>query len=199
MENDKVIFGVFKTRLAADKAVEALKMDGFTNSEISVILPDHSRSLDGNFSKSTKAPEGATTGASTGAVIGGALGLLAGIGALAIPGVGPLVAAGPIMAALAGVGVGGVLGGVSGALIGVGVPEFEAKRYEDYVKNGGILLSVHTDYSGVERAKRDFEANGAVDVAFTPEAITEWKNLTPPMQNIEDMKNATTETYRPLI
>ncbi len=199
MENDKAVFGVFKTRLAADRAIDALKLDGFMNSEISVLLPDHSRSIDESLTRESKAPEGATAGASTGAVIGGALGLLAGVGALAIPGIGPLVAAGPIMAALAGVGVGGVVGGVSGALIGLGVPEFEAKRYEDYVKNGGILVSIHTDFAGVERAKRDLEANGAIDVAVTPEAGAEWKNLTPPMQNIEDMKRATTDTYRPLM
>ncbi len=188
MQNDKVVFGVFKTRLAADRAVDALKMDGFINSEISVILPNHAGSLEDSMYTSTKAPEGATTGASTGAVIGGALGLLAGIGALAIPGVGPLVAAGPIMAALAGVGVGGVLGGVSGALIGLGVPEYEARRYESYVKDGAILLSVHTDLAGVERAKRNFVDGGAADIAVTPEANRDWKSLTPP----------TKETYRPI-
>lgn len=199
MENDKVVFGVFKTRLAADRAVDALRIDGFLASEISVILPSQSEMFEESIHASTKAPEGATTGASTGAVIGGALGLLAGIGALAVPGVGPLIAAGPILAALAGIGVGGVLGGVSGALIGLGVPEYEARRYEDYIKDGAILLSVHTDFIGVERAKRNFEANGAADIAITPESSSEWKNLTPPLQNVDDLKSATAETYRPLI
>lgn len=199
MENDKAVFGVFKNRAEADRAVEALKLDGFINSEISLLLPNDFGIADEAMLESTKAPEGATTGASTGAVIGGALGLLAGIGALAIPGVGPLVAAGPIMAALAGVGVGGVLGGISGALIGFGVPEYEAVRYEDYVKEGAILLSVHTDYLGLEKAKRSFELNGAVDVAITPEVSTEWRNLTPPMQNIEDMNRAAVDPFRPII
>ncbi len=199
MENDKAIFGVFKNRLNADKAVESLKMDGFVNSEISVLLPNHSGSVYDSISESTKAPEGAATGASAGAVIGGAIGLLAGVGALAIPGVGPFIAAGPIMAALAGIGMGGVVGGVSGALIGLGVPEFEAKRYEDYVKNGGILLSVHTDFTGVEKAKRNLEANGAIDIAVTPESAAEWKNLNPQMKRMDEMKKATVDTYRPII
>lgn len=128
-------------------------------------------------SKGTKAPEGATTGASTGAVIGGTLGLLVGIGALAIPGVGPIIAAGPLMASLAGVGVGGVVGGVTGALIGLGIPEYEAKRYEGFVKDGGILLSVHADTNEeVLKAKKCLEQTGADDISSTGETKDEWQS-----------------------
>src|SRR5206468_11149681 len=121
--------------------------------------------------KHTKAPEGATTGAGTGVVVGGALGWLAGIGALAIPGIGPFIAAGPIMAALAGAGVGGTVGGVVGALVGMGSPEYEAKRYEGRVKKGGILLSVHCDSSDwTKKAKKILERTGAEDVSSTGES-----------------------------
>jgi hypothetical protein len=120
--------------------------------------------------KSTKAPEGATTGAGAGAVIGGTLGLLAGIGALAIPGVGPLIAAGPIMAALAGIGVGGAVGGFTGALIGMGIPEYEAKKYEGRLQKGAILFSVHCDTSEqIKRAKEIVERTGAEDISSTGE------------------------------
>jgi hypothetical protein len=106
-----------------------------------------------------------------GAVLGGALGWLAGIGALAIPGLGPFIAAGPIMAALAGAGVGGAVGGLAGALIGMGIPEYEAKRYEGRVKDGGILLSVHCDDSAwTKKAKEILERTGAEDVSSTGEA-----------------------------
>src|SRR4030095_6501020 len=126
--------------------------------------------------KATKAPEGATTGAGTGAVVGGALGWLAGIGALAIPGLGPFIAAGPIMAALAGAGVGGAVGGLAGALIGMGLPEYEAKRYEGRVKDGGILLSVHSDSSEeTKRAKEILERTGAQDISSTGEATGDKK------------------------
>jgi hypothetical protein len=126
--------------------------------------------------KSSKAPEGATAGASTGAVLGGALGLLAGIGALAIPGVGPLIAAGPIMAGLAGLGVGGAVGGFTGALIGLGIPEYEAKRYEGRIKQGGILLSVHCDTSDqIKRAKETLKVAGAEDVSSTGESSADVK------------------------
>ncbi|MGD1091793.1 MAG: hypothetical protein ABSB35_07340 [Bryobacteraceae bacterium] len=120
---------------------------GFSNDDISVLLPDNQGSKDFAHEKNTKAPEGTTTGARAGGVVGGTLGLLAGIGALAIPGVGPFIAAGPIMAALAGVGVGGAVGGLIGALVGMGIPEYEAKRYEGRIKEGGVLLSVHRDTS----------------------------------------------------
>jgi hypothetical protein len=121
--------------------------------------------------KATKAPEGAAAGVTTGGVIGGTLGLLAGVGLLAIPGLGPFIAAGPIMAGLAGLGVGGAVGGVTGALIGMGIPEFEAKRYEGRLKKGGILLSVHCDTSDeIKRAKEVVERTGGEDVSSTGEA-----------------------------
>ncbi|MBV9341218.1 MAG: DUF3341 domain-containing protein, partial [Acidobacteria bacterium] len=132
--------------------------------------------------KATKAPEGTATGAGTGAVIGGTLGWLAGIGALAIPGVGPLIAAGPIVAALTGVGVGGAIGGISGALIGMGIPEYEAKRYEGRVKEGGILLSVHSDNSDWTRKAKDIlERTGAEDVSSTGEAKADFSKTDKPM------------------
>src|ERR1035437_3909424 len=141
------VFGIYKTPGTAEAAVDHLLSKGFTNSAISVLMPDDESTRAFAHEKNTKAPEGTTTGVTTGGVIGGTLGLLAGIGALAIPGIGPLIAAGPIVAALAGLGVGGTVGGLTGALIGLGMPEFEAKRYEGRMNKGGILLSVHCDTS----------------------------------------------------
>lgn len=165
------VFGIYKSRMAAEQAVDQLKYSGFRNSDISVLMPDHETTKDFAHEKNTKAPEGATAGASTGAILGGALGWLVGAGALAIPGVGPFIAAGPIMASIAGAGVGGAVGGVSGALIGMGIPEFEAKRYEGTVKDGGILLSVHCDSSDwTKKAKDLLETSGAKDVSSTTEA-----------------------------
>lgn len=165
-DSKKAVFGIYKTRFDAENAVTALKEAGFFTSDISVLLPNQEGSQELGHVKQTKAPEGATTGAGTGAVIGGTLGLLAGIGVLAIPGLGPLIAAGPIMATLAGLGVGGAIGGISGALIGLGVPEYEAKRYEGYVKSGGVLLSVHSATSeDVDRAKSVLERTGAADIS----------------------------------
>jgi hypothetical protein len=136
----------------------------------SVLFPESSGTKDFAHEKNTKAPEGATAGAGTGAVIGGGLGWLAGIGALAIPGLGPFIAAGPIMAALAGAGVGGAVGGIKGALIGMGIPEYEAKRYEGKVKDGGILLSVHSDNSEwTKKAKNILEGTNAQDISSTGE------------------------------
>jgi hypothetical protein len=139
------VFGIYTDRSSVDRAVEALKAAGFSNNDVSALFPENKGTKDFVHEKSTKAPEGATTGAGTGALLGGGLGWLAGIGALAIPGLGPFIAAGPIMAALAGAGVGGAVGGLTGALVGMGIPEYEAKRYEGRVKDGGILLSVHSD------------------------------------------------------
>ncbi len=164
------VFGIFRSRESTENAVDQLKLAGFRNSDISVLMPDKDTSKEFAHEKHTKAPEGATTGASAGMVLGGTLGWLAGIGALAIPGVGPLVAAGPIMAALAGAGLGGAVGGVSGALIGFGIPEFEAKRYEGSVKAGGILMSVHCDTAEwVDRAEQLLKACGADDIASSAE------------------------------
>src|ERR1700730_2615093 len=164
------VFGIYKTSAQAESAVDRIIAAGFSNNDISVLLPDTHSSKEFAPEKNTKAPEGTTTGVTTGGVIGGTLGLLAGIGALAIPGLGPFIAAGPIMAGLAGLGVGGAVGGLVGALVGMGIPEYEAKRYEGRVKDGGILLSVHCDSSAeVSRAKDILKATGAEDVASSGE------------------------------
>ena len=183
-DKNKVVLGIYKTRFEVESAVDALKMEGFSTSDVSVLMPDSAGSQDFAHTKATKAPEGATTGASTGAVIGGALGLLAGVGALAIPGIGPFIAAGPIMAALAGAGVGGAIGGISGALIGLGIPEYEAKRYEGYINDGGILLSVHAASSDeVEKAEKCLKQTGAKDIASTGEAKGDWRSASKPTQD----------------
>jgi len=164
------VFGIYSSAAQAEAAVDALVHDRFRNEAISVLLPDRQGSKDFAHEKHTKAPEGTTTGVAAGGTIGGTLGLLAGIGALAIPGVGPFIAAGPIMGALAGLGVGGAVGGLIGALVGMGLPEYEAKRYEGRVKNGGVLLSVHCDSSDeITRAKDVLKRSGAEDVASAGE------------------------------
>ncbi len=172
MENkNTAVFGIYTTVAAADLATDSLVKAGFSAADVSALLPENLGSKPIATEKNSKAPEGAATGAGSGAVLGGTLGLLAGIGALAIPGVGPLIAAGPIMAALAGVGVGGAVGGFTGALIGMGIPEFEAKRYEGRLKKGGILLSVHCDTSDeIKRAKEIMKNTHAEDVTSTGEA-----------------------------
>jgi hypothetical protein len=165
------VFGIYNTRAEAEAGVDALIDNGFRNEDISVLLQENEGTKDFAHEKQTKAPEGATAGASAGAAVGGTLGLLAGIGALAIPGLGPFIAAGPIMGALAGVGTGGVIGGLIGALVGMGIPEYEAKRYEGLVKDGGILVSIHCDNSDwVKRGKDILEQTGARDVSSTGEA-----------------------------
>src|SRR5689334_2759599 len=165
------VFGIYPSVAQAERAVDTLVTDHFSESDISVLLPDNESSREFAHEKHTKAPEGTTTGAVAGGTLGGALGLLAGIGALAIPGVGPLIAAGPIMGALAGVGVGGAVGGLVGALVGMGIPEYEAKRYEGRVKQGGVLLSVHCDTSDeITRAKDLLKGTGADDIASTGES-----------------------------
>jgi len=154
--------------------VNGLKSAGFFNNDISALFPDRGTTRDFAHKKSTKAPEGATTGAGTGAVLGGVLGWLAGIGALAIPGIGPLVAAGPLAAALSGAAVGGTVGGITGALVGLGMPEYEAKRYEGKVKDGNILISVHAEGSDeIDRAKKIFERSGAEDISTAGELSPE--------------------------
>jgi hypothetical protein len=165
------VFGIYTDRSSVDRAVEALKAAGFSNNDVSALFPENQGTKDFAHEKNTKAPEGATTGAGTGALLGGGLGWLVGIGALAIPGLGPFIAAGPIMAALAGAGVGGAVGGLTGALIGMGIPEYEAKRYEGRVKDGGILLSVHSDNSNeIKKAKEILERTGAQDISSAGEA-----------------------------
>jgi hypothetical protein len=160
---------------SVENAVDVLKEAGFRNTDISVLFPQKAGSKEFAHDKGTRVPEGAAVGAGTGAVLGGALGWLVGIGALAIPGLGPFIAAGPIMAALAGMGVGGAAGGITGALIGLGIPEHEAKRYEIRVKEGGILLSVHSDNSDwTKRAKEILERTGAQDISSTGEAAVNY-------------------------
>jgi len=165
------VFGIYATPGTAEAAVDHLLARGFSNAAISVLLPDDESTRAFAHEKNTKAPEGTATGVTAGGVVGGTLGLLAGIGTLAIPGVGPLIAAGPIMATLAGVGVGGAVGGLIGALAGMGIPEYEAKRYEGAVKGGGILLSVHCDTSEqVDLAKVALRDTGARDISSSTEA-----------------------------
>jgi len=175
------VFGIFRDRQHVEQGVDSLVSAGFRSEDISVLLPDNVGTKDFAHEKNTKAPEGATTGAGTGAVVGGTLGLLAGIGALAIPGLGPFIAAGPIMGALAGAGTGGVVGGLIGALIGMGIPEYEAKRYEGMVKEGKILLSVHADNSDwVSRAKKVLESVGADQIASAGEAGADYAETDKP-------------------
>ena len=177
MAKNKSVFGIYSSRSGVENAVIALKDAGFQQSDISVLLPENLGNKEIATEKNTKAPEGAVTGAGSGAVIGGTLGWLVGIGALAIPGLGPFIAAGPIMAALAGAGVGGAVGGVTGALVGMGIPEFEAKRYEGRLQKGGILVSVHCDTSEeVKRAKDILQRTGAEDISTAGEASADVKD-----------------------
>src|SRR6202163_3551042 len=166
------VFGIYSTRLAVENATDSLITAGFPASDISVLMPETvGGAKDMGTEKATKAPEGTAAGVTAGGIIGGTLGLLAGVGLLAIPGLGPFIAAGPIMAGLAGLGVGGAVGGVTGALIGMGIPEFEAKRYEGRLQKGGILLSVHCNTSEeVKRAKDVLERTGGEDVSSTGES-----------------------------
>src|SRR5437660_6854116 len=176
------VFGIYPTYSAVESGVDSLKTNGFRNTASSVLFPQNVGTKDFATEKHTKAPEGASAGAGTGAVVGGTLGWLTGIGALAIPGLGPFIAAGPIMAALAGAGVGGAVGGITGALIGMGIPEYEAKRYQGRVTKGGILLSVHSDNSDwTKRAKAILERTGAEDIASTGETKGDAQNTDKPM------------------
>ena len=171
------VFGIYTTRESVERAVDTFLKSGFTTSDVSVLLPENLGGKPLATHKDTKAPEGATAGGGAGAVVGGTLGLLAGIGALAIPGLGPFIAAGPIMAALAGIGVGGAVGGFAGALIGMGIPEYEAKRYEGRIQKGGILLSVHCDTSDqVKRGKEILKNTGAEDISSTGESSSDVKS-----------------------
>src|ERR1700719_3516927 len=164
------------TEEQAAAVVEKLRSAGFSDNDISVLFPDKGSTRDFAHKKETKMPEGATIGASTGGAVGGTIGLLAGIGALAIPGLGPFIAAGPIMAALSGGAIGAVGGGLTGAMIGLGIPEYEAKRYEGKVKEGGILISVHAESNEeTNRAKDVFKEEGAHDISSTGEAHSDVK------------------------
>jgi hypothetical protein len=169
------VFGIYPTYSSLEGGVQALKEAGFRNTDISVLYPANLGNKDFGHVKATKAPEGAATGATSGAVVGGVLGWLAGIGSLAIPGIGPFIAAGPIMAALAGAGAGGAVGGIAGGLVGLGLPEYEAKRYQGRINDGGTLLSVHSDGSDwTKRAKEVLEATGAQDISSSGEAKADY-------------------------
>ena len=182
MAKNKVVYGIYPDELSAENGVDELKSAGYRNTDISVLFQDNRSNKDFAHEKGTKAPEGAATGAGSGMVIGGALGWLAGIGALAIPGLGPFIAAGPIMGLLGGMGAGGAIGGITGALIGMGIPEYEAKRYEGRIKDGGVLLSVHCDNDDwVKRAKEIIERSGARDISSTSEAAADYAKSDRPL------------------
>jgi hypothetical protein len=174
MDNkNKAVFGIYKSVGHAEASVDQLLAAGFSNGDVSVLLPDNESTKDFAHHKDTKAPEGTAAGVTAGGAIGGTLGVLAGIGALAIPGLGPFIAAGPIMAGLAGLGVGGAVGGLIGALVGMGIPEYEAKRYEGLLKAGGILLSVHCDTSEeIDRAEKILKNTGAEDISSAGESTS---------------------------
>lgn len=171
-EKDVAVFGIYATSDAAENAVDYLVRKGFANSAISVLLPDEGVTPGFAHEKHTKAPEGAVAGATTGGVIGGAFGLVVGLGALAVPGLGPLTAAGPIIGALTGLGAGGAVGGIIGAMVGLGIPEFEAKRYEGGMQNGGVLLSVHCTESQIPLAKQSLRDTDAKDIVAEEEEIS---------------------------
>lgn len=165
------VFCIARNETQTTDIISRLRVAGFSGNDISVLFPDRSGTRDFAHEQHTKAPEGAATGAGTGGVLGGVIGWLAGVGALAIPGLGPFIAAGPIVAALSGAAVGAAVGGLTGALIGLGVPEFEAKRYEGKLKSGNILISVHAaDGDWARKAREIFEAAEAEDISSSSEA-----------------------------
>lgn len=179
------VFGLYPNRTAVEEAVEHIRSAGFRSTDISVLFPDNAGTKDFAHEKNTKAPEGVTTGVVSGGIAGGVLGWLTGIGALAIPGLGPFIAAGPIVAALAGAGAIGTLGGIIGALAGMGIPEYEAKRYEGRIRDGGVLLSVHCDTSDwVKRAKDILHQTGGQDVASAGEKAGDFANADKPMPRV---------------
>src|SRR5687768_11506221 len=151
----KSVFCIARDEAQACRIVDSLKSNGFSDNDVSVLLSDKQGTRDFAHEKNTKAPEGATTGVATGGILGGTIGWLAGIGALAIPGIGPLIAAGPILAALSGAAIGAAVGGISGALVGMGIPEIEAKTYEGKLRSGNVLVAVHTESQETQRAARE--------------------------------------------
>jgi hypothetical protein len=170
MASKQAVIGLVGSVAQAEKVISELERVGFSRNDLSVLFPDKSGTRDFAHEHHTKAPEGAVAGVGAGGAIGGTLGLLAGIGALAIPGLGPFIAAGPIMAALSGAAAGAAVGGIAGALIGMGIPEIEAKVYEGKIKEGNILLSVHVEDSDErKRAKEALERHGAKDVSTAGE------------------------------
>jgi hypothetical protein len=179
------VFGIYPDRFAVEEAVEHLRAAGFRNTDISVLFQDNQGTKDFAHEKNTKAPEGVTTGVVTGGIAGGVLGWLVGIGALAIPGLGPFIAAGPIVAALAGAGAVGTVGGIVGALAGMGIPEYEAKRYEGRIRDGGVLVSVHCDKSDwVKRAKEILRETGGQDIASEGEKAGDFANNDKPAPRV---------------
>ncbi|HEY3277681.1 MAG TPA: quinol:electron acceptor oxidoreductase subunit ActD [Syntrophorhabdaceae bacterium] len=199
MAKNIAVYGIYKTREMVERAVEALKNAGFRSEDISVLFPESGGTKEFAIEKETKAPEGAATGAGTGAVIGGALGWLVGIGLLAIPGLGPFIAAGPIMGALAGAGAGGVAGGIAGALIGMGIPEYEANRYEGRIKQGGILLSVHADdRDWKNRGKEILQKTGAEDIGYKSEAGADYDKSDKPRPDKPREAQSRNEPTRPV-
>lgn len=175
MSKNISVYGIYKNRLQVEDAIADLRAHNFRAEDISVLLPETLGNKDLAVEASTKAPEGAVTGGTAGVLAGGVLGWLVGIGSLAIPGVGPFIAAGPIMAALAGAGAGAALGGIAGGLVGAGMPEYEAQRYEGRIKEGGILVSVHCDDNEwSDRAKRVLEETGASDVSSSGQAKADY-------------------------
>jgi uncharacterized protein (TIGR02284 family) len=170
-DRNKAVFGIYAEAPQVEFAVNELLRAGFSSEDVSVLMPDRQSSPALGLQKESKAPEGTTTGATAGGIVGGALGVLVGIGALAIPGLGPFIAAGPLVAGLAGLGAGGAVGGVIGALVGLGIPEFEAKRYEGRLKDGGVLVCVHCETAGeVLRAREILAGSGATEISATGEA-----------------------------
>lgn len=182
MAKNTAAFGIYPDQVSVEEAVDRLRAAGFRNTDISILFPENVGTKDFAHEKHSKAPEGAVTGGVSGAVIGGVLGWLAGIGTLAIPGIGPLIAAGPIVAALAGLGAVGTVAGIAGALIGFGIPEYEAKRYEGRIKKGGILLSVHCDNDEwARRAKGILEHTGAEEISVAGEARADFGTTDRPL------------------
>lgn len=190
MASKKAVIGLLSNHAQAELVVGDLQRAGFGNNDISVLFPDKEGTRDFAHEQNTKAPEGAVTGAGAGGAIGGTIGLLAGLGALAIPGVGPLIAAGPIMAALSGAAAGAAVGGITGALVGMGIPEIEAKQYEGRVKNGNILISVHTeDEEARARAKQVLKNGGATDVVSAGEQSVKAERAHPSPQIREEQRD----------
>jgi hypothetical protein len=185
MAKNTAVFGVYTSRATLEQGVDRLREAGFRATDISVLFSGNLGNKDLAHEKASKAPEGAATGAASGAAIGGVLAWLAGIGSLAIPGVGPFIAAGPIVAALAGIGAGAAVGGISGAIVGLGIPEYEAKRYEGRMEKGGHLLSIHCDDAvWVQRAKTVLEQSGAEDIASTSEASADYASTDRPIPRV---------------
>jgi len=182
MAKNTAVFGLYPSRTAIESAVTNLRNAGFRSTDISLLLPENMGSKDLAVEKSSKASEGAAAGAGTGAVVGGAVGWLAGIGALTIPGVGPFLAVGPIVAALAGAGAVGAVGGVAGAMVGMGIPEYEAKRFDGRIRKGGLLLSVHADDANwVKKAHEILQRTGAEDVSSSAEAGSDYAKSDKPL------------------